>query len=250
MVLFLRAFLTEFLGEECIEIDVEWKCDKNLQLGLKSSKADTTICIDHCMVHLASVIEASDDNDLDLFLQAAHEIDDGFEFSSGRMELHTFLAVGHIVYRPALYKQILGQLGKHIDAILPERWSGNPLEIIETAQQTPPRSRRDVQLGEHLAMGSGACGSGRATHTAQHIRSFVAFQPVAKRMRNLTVREIDDGMLLKIVQANEEFWPQVQHLSCGSDGVRVCSKDVVYFLFSGAIEDVNKNGWHMKVAHI
>ena len=34
------------------------------------------------------------------------------------------------------------------------------------------------------------------------------------------------------------LWPRVQHLSCGSDGVRVSSKDVYYFCFEGMVDDL------------
>ena len=98
-------------------------------------------------------------------------------------------------------------------------------------------------------MGHGSSAStDRAHNTHQHIRSFVSFQPAAKKPRNMNPQQIDNDMLLKTIQVHECHWPLVQHLSCGSDGVRVSTKDVVYFLLAGSkAGETHCAGWAMRV---
>ena len=135
-----------------------------------------------------------------------------------------------------------------MDECLPDYWFANPLDIQETEVSAPVSSRRDEALADTLAKGQGASdASGRAKDTHQHIQSYVILQPSAKRPRNLTAKDIDDSMLLKYVQVQEAYWPNVQHFSVSSDGFRVSTKDVVYYLFCGKHEDCFKAAWTLRV---
>ena len=235
---FLRDFLHSMLGDESLELELRWKTRLHYQLGSVPSKASTVVCIDEGLVHLAPVLEQLKDRDLKLFMAAAKAHDPECDF---------LVSIWEVAPLP-VSRQVLGQLARHIDCILPEKQAKNPLDIVESKASVPAGSRRDVALGEMLAMGHGSSASKeRAHNTHQHIRSFVNFQPASKRPRNLNPQQIDNNMLLKTMQVHECHWPQVQHLSCGSDGVRVSTKDVVYFLLAGSKDmDAHRAGWAMR----
>ena len=249
---FLHDFLDAIVGEEFLELDVDWTTDLHYQLGTVPSTASTKICIDAGNVHLAPVVEQLKDHQLRDLASAAKAHDPACDIQSGKMHIAAFLTAVWEIAPVAVSRQVVGQVAAHIDCILPEKWAKNPLDICESKTSVPAGSRRDVALGEMLAMGQGSSASTeRAHNTHQHIRSFVNFQPASKRPRNLKPQQIDNEMLLKTMQVHECHWPGVQHLSCGSDGVRVGTKDVVYFLLAGSkTGESHRAGWAMRVAEL
>ena len=136
------------------------------------------------------------------------------------------------------------------DEILTERWRTNPLDVPEDSPSLPRSARRDVVLGDTLALGHGSdddTGAAAPLNTHQHVRSYLSFTPVAKRSRVMGPRELDEDLALKCWQVNEAFWPQIRHLSLSSDGFRASRKDVNYFAFASTHADRVRVGWGMQV---
>jgi hypothetical protein len=240
------------LGKENLELAVCWRGDVTYKAGCPPSRPDVRIDIDENIVSVSSILPFVTDDELRQIFVFASSIDDSYDLKSMHMHLFTFLCVVYETQSSFVYLQVVGQIARHIDALLPDIWMANPLDIQETVSSMPSKCRRDVVLGETLAMGEGCSDSAmKAKYTAQHIRSFLMFQPAAKRQKNLSPQEIDECMLLKYMQVQECTWPLVQHLSVGSDGIRVSSKDVIYFLMAGSPgAAAHVTGWGMRVTRI
>lgn len=248
MFVFLKDFLDQFLGRECIELKVDPDSALPFQLGSVPSSATLAICIDECDVYLGNLMAVMDVCEVALFQQCAQVVDPDASITDGIVHVATFLSALSEANH-ALYRQCVGQVAGHIDAILPDQWTANPLDIAENDSATPEKARRDVVLGDTLGMGRGCTGteSDKAHNTSQHIKSYQMFQPASKRARHLSPIDIENDMLLRYTQVNEYVWPSVQHLSLSSDGVRVASKDACYWLFSGKVGSEFKQAWALRV---
>ena len=242
-------FATMLQGED-LELLIDWSPQLQYRIGTVPSSASASILIDDCMVHLDGLFSNMSDESLAVFVQTAASIDSTFRVSSKQVSLVTMLLVLFETYPKTIYRQVLGQLARHVDECLPDHVRDNPLDV-DAKNVSPQRCRRDVVLGEKLGMGEGCSGDAivKATNTSQHIKSFLMFQPTSSRAKNLNPQTITDDIALKYIQVQECTWPHVQHLSCGSDGVRVCTKDVVYFLFAGVVKDELKAAWALRVGH-
>ena len=134
---FLRDFLDEFLGTECIELEVEWPACLRYQMGSVPSKASTTICIDEGAVHMASVLEKLEDQDLKRFVAAGKAQDPACDLKSGSMHVAAFLSSAWETLPTEVSRQIFGQLALHIDCILADKTVTNPLDISESKSSIP-----------------------------------------------------------------------------------------------------------------
>ena len=151
-----------------------------------------------------------------------------------------------------LMRQVIDQVGRFINILVRAEGisSTHPLHVPEDATPLPKRCRRDVILGDTLAMGQG-CGieTEMATNIAQHIQSYEMFTPMAKRQKTMDIREINASLGLRYVQTQEAFFHTVRFPSISSDGCRLSTKDVQYLCFGGRADGSSKylTGWDLKV---
>ena len=145
---------------------------------------------------------------------------------------------------------MVGQVSQFIDLITCEKkFCANPLDVPEDMPPIPARARRDTVLTDSLAIGMGfGDSSERATNIAQRVKSWEMFTPVAKRQKTIDVRDANASIVLRYIQAQENYFPRVRQLSVSTDGVRVSTKDVQYLCFGGKAEggDKHRAAWDIK----
>ena len=67
----------------------------------------------------------------------------------------------------------------------------------------------------------------------QHFKSLELFTPVAKRVKSMDLGVAASAVVLRYIQVQENYYPQVRHLCVSSDGLRAVSGNVNFLCYNG-----------------
>jgi hypothetical protein len=138
----------------------------------------------------------------------SRELDATIELANtDNMPLAQFLCCLWGMSEDSLMKQVLGQLSAFKDEIwLKRKMFKNPLDVEEDELSVPRGSRRDVVLGDKLALGEGCGADGaRVKHPAQHMGSFRMFLLVAQRPRKIDPKDFNEDLMADMCRSRSTF---------------------------------------------